>query len=167
MEMRKGNTPEHMQVRTHVSVHDAKEEREGNRGEQSGVGLAIAGHTVRVDDTLENLSKLVGVEVCGGRRPLFRHGVHVVGERGARACEKYTRQRHTSCSSTPTQHPGTGGRTCVVVSGTDRLLDLHHLILEDPRLAAQHALHVRLEQVQRVEDGLLAAFNNHTGWGRK
>lgn len=56
-----------------VSVHDAEEEGERARREQRGVGLAIARHTVRVDELLEGPGELVRLEVRGRRRPRLGH----------------------------------------------------------------------------------------------
>jgi hypothetical protein len=45
----------------------------------------------------------------------------------------------------------------MLVGACHRLIDLRQQVAKHPSLAAQHALHVRLEQVQGVENGLLAA----------
>ena len=66
-----------------VAVHDAEQEGEGDDGEQTGVGLLIARHSIRVHDALEAFSELVELEV-GGWVVRDANGIGRVGLDGGR-----------------------------------------------------------------------------------
>ena len=56
-----------------VAEHDCKEEWEGDRAEERGVGLFVLGHAVGVDDQLGHLGEVSGLVERGGRQ-LGVHG---------------------------------------------------------------------------------------------
>mmetsp|Transcript_49597 Transcript_49597/g.106178 ORF Transcript_49597/g.106178 Transcript_49597/m.106178 type:complete len:209 (-) Transcript_49597:853-1479(-) len=62
-----------------VAVHHTEEEREGDHGEERGVGLPIARKPVGVDEVLENRCELVLADVGGRLLPRLRAVGHEHG----------------------------------------------------------------------------------------
>lgn len=69
---------------TKVTKHNTELEGEGDNGESSGVDLTVAGNTIGVDNLLEGLGELVGLEVGWGFIT-SRDDVQDRGHEGARA----------------------------------------------------------------------------------
>lgn len=49
-----------------IAEHDGEEEGEGDDGEYGGVDFLVPGHTVGIDDELEDGGEGVGFEECRG-----------------------------------------------------------------------------------------------------